>query len=57
MRSSSLRDLADDARCCSQALDCLNATSEMNNKGNLRQIMDKMPKYTQDKWRARAHKI
>ena len=56
-RSTSLRTLADDARCCYEALRALQSTTEMDNIGNLKALMKKMPKWAQTKWRSRAHKI
>ena len=42
-RNSSLREMADDARSCYEALETLDATSEMDTMGNLFKLVQKMP--------------
>ena len=49
--------MGDDARSCYEALETLDATSEMDTMGNLIKLVQKRPNYVQNKWRSHSHKL
>ena len=56
-KGQTVRQMADDWRCCLTALTSLGRVSEMNHQEALRRLMSKMPSWMQSKWRGQVQRI
>ena len=55
--NAALQDLADDLRCCRETLNTMGYLNELNNRGSLLSIIEKLPYHLKTRWLKEVHRI